>query len=467
MKKLLLILVVLLTGCTIYVNGVPYEVGFSPTGTHTPQSTATETPTQVIPTLTPLYGTPASPPPSLTPTVRIPTQVVVTPTQDFATPENTVIPQPTRTLPSSQVCRIGIRIYALNVRPGPGDFSKVIGQVKNPDQYEVLEVRFIDVYEGRKLTRVDEWAKIRFDGGVGWIAVEYDGFEYAAYLDRDVCQDVIFPAPENITGLHILPGASRTVSIGTIKTAYDPSIGLAWKRANPNGVWVHRSMLVGDMMRDCPEPYEWYNPHIYFERSSKTWNLNADYNEFMNECNTDPKVMADFTIEILRLANEMGTCLLWGSFAAGNPDYTAWKELARVIEWADKNPCRPGKYHHIALHQPMYMPPEIERGEWVLNPHIVERHKQINLLVKAYTGKWLSEHPSGRIFFTEYGLHDGYSGSWDDKFSCSEIAQSWRYSAIRLQEAPYVVGFHYWTFGNGGSIWTDDQHCSEEIEKWN
>ena len=228
-------------------------------------------------------------------------------------------------------------------------------------------------------------------------------------------------------------------------------------------------MLVCGELRDGPNIYEWWNPRAYAECSAQSWNPNADYNEFMNEVGFSWNVFADFTIGVLEWGTDHGYCLLWGSFAAGNPDYPAWYDLVRVIEYADTHPCGINadgtpRYHGMALHQPLYMPPDIARGEWVLNDHIVARHLRVDAIVRALTGRGLADHPGGQVWFTEYGLHDGYSGSWSDEFSCDEIARSYWYSAKVLTDtAPFVRGYHYWTFGDANSIWTDDQRCAATI----
>jgi len=279
-----------------------------------------------------------------------------------------------------------------------------------------------------------------------------------------------------LTGVHVLPGASYAnvdaASDGVVKTALYATIGEQWKANHPDGVWIHRGMLVGPDMRDYPTIYEWYNPQIYARASEQSWTRGADYNEFMNESGApDWDTFVSFTIGVLEWGGDRGYCLLWGSFAAGNPDYPAWADLVRIIEWADEHPCGTDangnpRYHNLALHQPLYMPPDIARGAWVLEQHIVDRHRLVDELVRGYTGRGLADHPSGGVWFTEYGLHDGYSGSWSDSFSCEEIARSFAYSAERLNEtAPFVRGFGYWTFGDAQSIWTDDQACSGEIER--
>ncbi len=455
----------------------------TPTATHT--ATASSTPTNTImwvDTATPPPTWTASPVPSATDVFPTPTPIVETPAPTQAT---TV---PTDEPPSSQTCEVSVVIAALNVRERPiteadilaNAYPAKIGVIYQPARYAVQAVEF--VWFTTNVNRVDEWAQIELENGrSGWIAINYDGAQYAAYPDEDLCLDVRYPPPEtsaaDVAGLHLLNvGYDRVQQVGpvgTVKTAYWSSAGAQWKADHPDGTWVHRSMLIGSEMRDCPTDQEWYTPELYAARWAEHWLPAADYQEFMNECGppggNDWAQFVKFTIRVMDYAAQRGVCTLWGSFGPGNPDYPAWEHLVEIIEHADENPCgtHPDgtlKYHNIAWHQTMLMPPEIARGAWVLNPHVSRRHQYIDALVEMYTGAGLADHPSGRVWLTEYGLSDGYSGSWDDTFNCEEVARSFWYSAETLpEEAPYIEGFHEWTWGDGGGAWTDNSVCAEQI----
>jgi len=67
----------------------------------------------------------------------------------------------------------------------------------------------------------------------------------------------------------------------------------------------------------------------------------------------------------------------------------------------------------------------------------------------------------GPIYCTECGYTDGYSGSWDDRFSCEQKADGLAYSVGHLIETqPFLTGLHYWNIGSPpGSRWTNDEPC--------
>lgn len=448
------------------LTGVQLFIGITPTPTLPPTVAPTETPTAVptaTPTVTPQAGQP-------TPTPEV----------------NPVTPGPT-SIPPFEGC-MG-RVYnppGLSLRTGPATtYDRIVVLLDGTE----LEISEFVVYSDAK----DEWAKVRTrDGRAGYVAAYFYDRRLLLWDEDDPeCYPpgvvITRPGPPTptptataepepvgslIAGIHTLfdtqsPNVTRLHGvIGTLKTTTNAqALGRAYKSAVPWGTWVHR-----ELSHDCPAIYEWLDPALFIRRLEPEWGNGADFYEFINECGApDWRIFADFTIQVLAAASDRGVCLLWGSFPAGNPDYPAWGELARVIEWADVNPCgvdqygRP-RYHGIALHGPLYMPPDIARGAWVLEPHIVDRLRYVDQAVKAATGAGLADHRSGRVYITEIGLDDGYSGSWSDQFTCDEIARSFWYSvAVYNARYPFVRGLHFWTFGNGRSIWTDRQNCSEAI----
>jgi len=180
MRKLaaLIILALLLTACgaefRVEVDGTMHAVRIFPPASTTPgapPTTATDTPPPASATGTPAW---------VTPTVEV-------------LPTGTAINTPVAT-PPRPVCEVGIAASTLNVRPAPGDFSRIITQVHNPARYPVLDVQWVGN---------DEWALI----SVGWVAVVYQGVTYASYPDVDLCLEIRFPPPPLVVGIRTVPGA--------------------------------------------------------------------------------------------------------------------------------------------------------------------------------------------------------------------------------------------------------------------
>ena len=398
------------------------------------------------------------------------TPVATTAPVPTGTPAGEASPTPEISLsptipPVLQTCELKLRDYAINLRATPG--GTWIKTLAARTTQEVSEFYQGDTYlyaytgEGWFVIRDTEWWVIGVDGST------------------ETCQDLPgwpaglappVPVVRNPAGLHLLFDTleSRTVPLfsvmGTIKTITGAEkLGAAFKAQESDGVWVHRG--IG---HDIPTLGEWDDPYAFIRRIEGEWSAGADYYEFINE--TIPPswpLFRDFTIRVLDYAGERGVCLLWGSFAAGQPEDVAWFYLTDVIEWADQHPCRRNAdgsydYHGIAFHLPLLVPEDIPRqtGTWMDDPYIAGRLTMVDAMVNAYSGAGLAGHASGFVYVTEAGLDDGYSGAWDDEYSCQVKARSfWHTVRQRAVDWPFVRGWHFWTWGDGRSIWTDSSVC--------
>jgi len=462
----------------LYEDG-HWEYAQSATGTPSATPEATQTPQA--------QATPTHPP-----TVTAGPTLNPSPTPEPMTP----VPSPSITPTAAPKGCIG-RVYngpGLSLRTGHTTTSPAIRVLA--DGTSVTITGFY-VYSDA----ANEWAHVTTaDGVTGWLAAyfytppkrlllwnEDEPGCYPPYVEIErpntpTATPFVTSTPAAVVnttaGLHLLfdtaPSNVATVQpvIGTIKTTSGAEpLGRAFKQANPGVVWVHRNLFVCGEMRDGPKVYEWFDPSLYVRCIEDTWNTGADYYEFVNEVGFAWDVFADFSIYVMSVAGDRGVCLLWGSFAAGNPDYAAWAELARVLDWVDTHPCgtdRFGRplYHGLALHMPLMIAPGIPlngRGAWAVEPHVAQRYRYIDAELVKLTGVHLWEHRGG-LWVTEAGLDDGYSGSWADDWSCDELARSFWYTIRQLQASGFgFQGVYLWTFGDGDSIWTDRQTCAGDL----
>lgn len=418
----------------------------------------------------------ATTPPTNTPR---PTDIEPTPTPEGPIATST----PFATAPPKDVCYAGVTTTALNVRADHDVNSARVGQLKQAERVAVLALWVIfdpepDIGEDDTIT---QWGMVQADTptGFGWIAIEYNRNTYAVLDDVAACWelDIDSPGPAVperpiLRGPHLILGASIDAlssaigGITAIKTTDTTEyIARVIRALKTSVVWTHRTLTTDNGMMDCPTLAQWYAPASWYASIRSRLPLDADYVEMINECGAPGgnwAQFADFTIAVLSMAGQDGHCMLWGSFATGNPDFEAWDELIRVIEWTNDHPCGPGKYHGLALHQTMYMPPDIARGPWVNDAYTSGRHVLVNAYLLRNHGVGLQDM-RGPIWFTEYGLHDGYAGDWSLTFSCVDMARSLAYSIDRLEEmSPWVDGVHVWNWGNVPR-WIDLSPCTAQI----
>jgi uncharacterized protein YgiM (DUF1202 family) len=102
----------------------------------------------------------------------------ITPTQDIA-PIPTVVPT---AVPNCHVAPM----VNLNVRQEPSTSARILGTAPSGTSYLAKEVRFIDTSPSQ------EWVRISWQTGDGWIAVYIPTTTYTKYLD-DSCLLLRFP----------------------------------------------------------------------------------------------------------------------------------------------------------------------------------------------------------------------------------------------------------------------------------
>jgi hypothetical protein len=78
-------------------------------------------------------------------------------------------------------------LIGLNIRSGPSVDNPVVGHAYVGSPYRVLEVRFVDF-----TSHSDEWVRVEFEGGMGWMVVFYNSQTYAKY-QSDSCSYIRFP----------------------------------------------------------------------------------------------------------------------------------------------------------------------------------------------------------------------------------------------------------------------------------
>src|SRR3990167_2274800 len=228
-------------------------------------------------------------------------------------------------------------------------------------------------------------------------------------------------------------------------------ICLEAKRRNPNLTIIFRALNTCQGIADGPQMAGWYNPSTWFGCIRGYWPEGFDWYEIINEVGPpgdDFALIAQFSIDMARMAAAEGKCILAFSFAPGNPEIARWSALLPYLLWANDHPCAPGKYHGIALHQSVYLPPSVplQKGEWVNSLWVAGRDWIIDGYLQLNHGFSLAQF-KGPIYLTEISLTDGYSGSWDDRWSCAELALSIKETKEGLSARPWITGFNWWNFG--------------------
>ena len=95
------------------------------------------------------------------------------------------------------------------------------------------------------------------------------------------------------------------------------------EKISPQTVTVYRSMLSSDGFGDCPvdvrdAPDPVATAQRWMDGLEDYWSLvNADYYEVINECPVGLEWINAFMIEVMKIANERGRCLLLFSFPGG------------------------------------------------------------------------------------------------------------------------------------------------------
>jgi hypothetical protein len=297
----------------------------------------------------------------------------------------------------------------------------------------------------------------------------YATFSVAMIAEAEAAEAPIGP-PANLTemGLHLIVGAQKSPVVdlatrleeaghplGTVKgTSGTEDILNAVKEASPETTIVYRSLVNGDGRQDCPNV--WHAPDVeaqrWLDELAPYWaKVNANYYELMNECNTIPiDWLVSFSIESMRIAGERGQCLLLFSFTTGQPEVSAFAQLAPVYQYALNHPCQPGRMHGVALHAYGVQP----------NTLVSESGIYLGLRHRLFYTALLAQLPDAirvPVYLTEVGAGDGRH-----QFSCQDIARDVMQYTQELEYDPYIWGFHLWNIGPPGTQtgdWVDLTAC--------
>lgn len=305
----------------------------------------------------------------------------------------------------------------------------------------------------------------------GWLPLTRDGAQVARLDTLRACEILMGRAPNTtLLGLHVLNERSKDqvlsfvqrmaaagIPVGTVKGLNATETILnEIEVISPQTVTVFRSLNTADGFGDCPqdifqEPDPVATARRWYSHFDSQWaGVNADYYEYMNECPAPLGWIAEFSIEMMRLANEDGRCLLLFSFPGGNPDMGVFNELLPAYEYAVANECAPGRTHGIALHA--YSTEDhllaSESDKWISMRHrILYERLQITL----------PEAANLPVYITEYGIGGGTILP-----PCERVIRDALQYTYQIEEDPYVRGFHLWNVGSGAQ-WYDITGCLPEL----
>lgn len=295
------------------------------------------------------------------------------------------------------------------------------------------------------------------------------------YLDNLTIQYALLPdpalaggpyhGPHTLMGPHVLMNTPRAPLInfvtrmraagfplGTIKgTMATEDLMNEIAQLSPETIIVFRPMFGPYGYGDCPDDS---NPPV---QEARTWiegvrpywdKVEADYYELVNECGIPIEWLVPFFVEAMRLAGEMGECVLAGSFYSGHPEIDEFSQMLPVFEYALANPCRPGWYHGISLHA-------YPADKTTL---LSDSGIYLGLRHRLFYDEILAQLPEADripLYLTEAGPGDGSA-----RFSCEDIARDVVAYTRQLEHDPYLAGWHLWTTGGGiPGFWMDVTPC--------
>lgn len=346
----------------------------------------------------------------------------------------------------------------------------------------------------------DEWAlrivdltrfqgqivRLRFRVQTGALLVEGDVVEGDYRIDNLTAQFSLLITPEPVTptgtkyvgvktllGLHMINDTKRDEVLrlvrrlaesghpmGTIKGLNGTeSLLNEIESISPQTVTVYRTLFAADEdgMRDCPEIEGTSEEaaRIWMDKLRPFWNqVNADYFEYVNECQGPIEWWVYFAIEMMRLANEDGRCLLLFSLSGGTPEIEQYDYFIPAYRYAMDHPCRPGMYHGIALHAYSMQDtlPVSDSG-----PYLGFRYR-------LFYNRLLPQLPDATrlpVYLTELGEGGGTFMLWQT-FTCEGIIDDMLRYTAELENDPYVKGFHLWSVGEGAK-WVDLSPCLDRL----
>ncbi|MCD4685025.1 MAG: hypothetical protein K8S97_03710 [Anaerolineae bacterium] len=372
-------------------------------------------------------------------------------------------PEPLHTaLPASvsvQPCRAIVNVPELALYNGPDANATPISTVFERERLVVSQIS------------TDGAGNVWGQTAAGWLPVTLDGAETAILGAVRECEILLGHTPNTtLAGLHVLNERSRDevltfviqmeqagFPVGTVKGLNGAEhILTEIKQVSPQTTTVYRSLLTADGMADCPTNIrDLPDPVITAERwyagYQPYWaRVEADYYEYMNECPAPLDWIAQFSIEMMKLAAADGRCLLLFSFPGGNPNMADFNQLLPAYEFAVNNPCAPGRTHGVAIHAYSLEDSRLvsESDVWIAMRHRILYERLLATVPQA------AELP---MYITEMGIGGGTIMP-----ACDMIIRDVLQYTYQVEEDPYVQGFHLWNVGSGAQ-WYDVTPCLPEL----
>jgi hypothetical protein len=380
-------------------------------------------------------------------------QAQSTPTPGFGpivgpnyTPAPLTTPLPAELHPP--VCRVVIAAPELPIYAQPDSQGQAVATAHSADRLVVSGVS----------TGADgtPWAQVES----GWIQLTSGTAQGATLEERRSCYILEGIVPNTtLAGLHLVNGTSGPQVLQLVRRMQESGTPLGTlkglngaedvlrqaKQISPQTVTVFRSLVTSDGLRDCPADLGTTDD---MATSAKRWmdslapywvSINADYFEYMNECGSTADRETQFAIEMMKLANAQGRCLLLFSFTAGQPDLSEIDAYLPALKFAAENPCQPGRTHGIAMHESSFQDNVmLSEGD----PFLAFRHRKLHETLLAK----LPEAAALPIYITEAGVGGGgYLNTPTCEMTVRDIVQ-YTYLA---ESDPYVRGFEWWSIGSG------------------
>ncbi len=406
-----------------------------------------------------LQATP-TPPPTFTPASDLQFGPIVGPNYTPA-PLHTPLPSSV----SARPCRVQIAAAQVALRNAPNVAAPAIGTAFEREWLNVLEVT------------TDTSGVLWVHTAAGWLPLNENGVTTAQLETVWACDVLTGRTPwRTLAGLHIINDTRHDEVLSFVRLMRDSGIPVGTvkglngteglldeiKRISPETVIVYRSLHNSEGDRDCPAPYEQLQDpnHLpdpvslaqrWYAGYKGYWDqVNADYYEYINECTPSAEWLAQFSIEMMRLANEEGRCLLLFSFSGGHPEMDEFDALLPAYRYAVEQPCQPGRTHGIALHAYSAADdqPASESGVWLARRHRLMHERLLATLPEA------ANLP---VYITEMGIGGGTIMP-----PCELIIRDVLQYTYQLEADPYVKGFHLWSVGTGAQ-WYDVAPCLPDL----
>jgi hypothetical protein len=372
-------------------------------------------------------------------------------------PDYTPLPRYTP-LPSTvhvRPCPVVVTAPQVSLYTAPDKTSQVTGTA--------LEMTRLTAGEIRVLEDGTTWVNTPN----GWLTATDQGVELAKVGPMRSCEILMGRQTDTtLMGLHVTNIGSRDAVLELVRRLVDSGHPLGTlkglngtesllnevKAISPQTIIVYRALaILPDGLFDCPDlsalPPAVDTAQMWMDMIKPQWDLvNADYYEYMNECGAPMNWIAQFSIEMMRLANEQGRCLLLFSFPNGSPNMNYFDDLLPAYQYAVDHPCQPGRTHGIALHA--YSPNDntllSESDVWIAFRHRIMYLRLLDVLPEA------ADLP---VFYTEAGVGYGIT-----LLPCDTVARDVVQYTYQLEEDPYFKGFHLWNIG-GERNWVDYTAC--------